>query len=411
MEEPYIQELFAERIGGKKFGKEDKIYKFEKIKRAKREALKNNPGVELIDLGVGEPDEKAFDMVIDALKREAEKPENRGYADNGIEEFKEAAVRYLENVFGVKGIDPETEVVHAIGSKSALAMMPSAFINPGDMVIMTVPGYPVFGTHAQWYGGIVYNVMLTKENSFLPDFNSIPLEVCAKAKVMVLNYPNNPTGVCADENFYHRAIEFAKKHKILLVIDAAYAALTYNRKPFSFLSLPGAKDVGVEIHSLSKSFNMTGWRIAFVAGNMRAVQAFAMVKDNYDSGQFKAIQKAGVVALDNYYLTDTIKSKYERRLKKLVGTLQKLGFEVKMPEGTFYLYVEIPKGMKGGRRFKNAEEFSQFLIKEKLISTVPWDDAGHFVRFSATFEAKDVDAEGRILEEVEKRLGELQFEF
>ncbi len=411
MTETFIQELFAERIGGNKFGKEDKIYKFEKIKRAKREALKNKPGVELIDLGVGEPDEKAFDVVIDTLKREAEKPENRGYADNGIEEFKQAAVRYLENVFGVKGINPETEVVHAIGSKSALAMMPSAFIDPGDTVIMTVPGYPVFGTHAQWYGGTVYNIKLTKENGFLPDFNSIPQDVCAKAKAMVLNYPNNPTGACADENFYFRAIEFAKKHKILLVIDAAYAALTYGRKPFSFLSLPGAKEVGVEIHSLSKSFNMTGWRIAFVAGNELAVKAFAMVKDNYDSGQFKAIQKAAITALDNYQLTDTIRVKYERRLKKLVGTLQKLGFDAKMPEGTFYLYVAIPKGMKGGRRFENAEEFSQFLIKEKLISTVPWDDAGHFVRFSATFEAKGADDEGRILAEVEKRLGELQFEF
>jgi LL-diaminopimelate aminotransferase len=411
MAESFIQELFAERIGGKKFGKEDKIYKFEKIKRAKREALKNNPGVELIDLGVGEPDEKAFSVVIEALKCEAEKPENRGYADNGIDEFKEAAVRYLKNVFGVTGIDPANEVVHAIGSKSALAMMPSAFINPSDVVIMTVPGYPVFGTHAEWYGATVYNVKLIRENNFLPDFDAIPSEIRDKAKAMVLNYPNNPTGACADETFYRRAIEFAKKHQILLVIDAAYAALTYGKKPFSFLSLPGAKEVGVEIHSLSKSFNMTGWRIAFVAGNELAVKAFAMVKDNFDSGQFKAIQKAAVVALDNYQLTDGLSQKYARRLTKLVATLQKLGFNAKMPEGTFYLYVEIPKGMRGGMRFNNAEEFSQFLIREKLISTVPWDDAGYFVRFSATFEAKNQDDEERIMAEVEKRLGELQFEF
>ncbi|MBP7583767.1 MAG: LL-diaminopimelate aminotransferase [Spirochaetes bacterium] len=409
--ESHIQGLIAERIGGSRFGKEDKIYKFEKIKRAKREALKNNPGTELIDLGVGEPDEKAFAPVIEALQREAEDPANRGYSDNGIAEFQEAAARYMKNVFGVSGIDPATEVVHAIGSKSALAMMPSAFVNPGDAVIMTVPGYPVFGTHAEWYGGRVHNLPLKRENGFLPDMESIPADVLKRAKAMVLNYPNNPTGAGADEAFYKRVIEFAAKHKILVIIDAAYAALSFKGQPFSFLSLPGAKDVGVEIHSLSKSFNMTGWRLAFVTGNALAVKAFATVKDNYDSGQFKAIQKAGVAALDNYRLTDTIKAKYERRLRKLVSTLTRLGFNAKMPDGTFYLYVETPKGMKGGVRFASAEEFSQFLIKEKLISTVPWDDVGHFVRFSATFEARDAADEERILAEVEKRLGELAFEF
>ena len=409
--ESFIQGLIAERIGGNRFGREDKIYKFEKIKRAKREALKNNPGMELIDLGVGEPDEKAFDIVIKALQAEALKPENRGYADNGIDEFKEAAARYMKNVFGVEDINPATEVVHAIGSKSALAMMPSAFVNPGDAVIMTVPGYPVFGTHAEWYGGLVHNLPLRRENRFLPDLDSIPADVLKRAKVMVLNYPNNPTGAGADEAFYLRVIDFAKKHGILVVIDAAYAALAFKGKAFSFLSLPGAKEVGVEIHSLSKSFNMTGWRIAFVAGNELAVKAFAAVKDNFDSGQFKAIQKAGAAALDNFQLTDIIKAKYERRLRKLVSTLTRLGFNAGMPDGTFYLYVEVPKGMKGGARFASAEDFSQFLIKEKLISTVPWDDVGHFVRFSATFEARDASDEERILGEVEKRLGELAFEF
>ncbi|HPA70746.1 MAG TPA: LL-diaminopimelate aminotransferase [Spirochaetota bacterium] len=409
--ESHIQGLIADRIGGSRFGKEDTIYKFEKIKRAKREALKNNPGTELIDLGVGEPDEKAFAPVIQALQREAEDPVNRGYSDNGIAEFQEAAARYMKNVFGVGGIDPATEVVHAIGSKSALAMMPSAFVNPGDAVIMTVPGYPVFGTHAEWYGGHVHNLPLKREDAFLPDIESIPADVLKRAKAMVLNYPNNPTGAGADESFYKRVIEFAAKHKILVIIDAAYAALSFKGQPFSFLSLPGAKDVGVEIHSLSKSFNMTGWRLAFVTGNPLAVKAFATVKDNYDSGQFKAIQKAGAAALDNYRLTDTIKAKYERRLRKLVSTLTRLGFNAKMPDGTFYLYVEIPKGMKGGVRFASAEDFSQFLIREKLISTVPWDDVGHFVRFSATFEARDAADEERILAEVEKRLGELAFEF
>ncbi len=409
--ESYIQNLFAERIGGSKFGKEEKIYKFEKIKRAKREAAQKNPGVKLIDLGVGEPDEKAFDIVINTLREEAGIAANRGYSDNGIDEFKATAAKYLEAAFGVKGIDPEKEVNHSIGSKPALAMFPSAFINPGDVTLMTVPGYPVLGTHTAWYNGEVHNIPLKKENNFLPDLSSIPSEIKKKAKMLVINYPNNPTGANATEDFYKEVIEFAKQNSIIIIQDAAYAALTYNSTPLSFLSIPGAKDVGIEIHSLSKAFNMTGWRIAFVAGNELIVKAFANVKDNFDSGQFIAIQKAGMAALKQPELTDKIKIKYERRLKALVSLLSGLGFNTRMPDATFYLYVEIPKGIKNGKRFENAEEFSQFLILEKLISTVPWDDVGNFVRFSVTFEAKDIDEENEILKEIEKRFSDLEFEF
>lgn len=409
--ESFIQQLFAERIGGSKFGKVDKIYKFEKIKMAKREALKNNPGKELIDLGVGEPDEKAFDIVIECLCKEAYKHENRGYADNGIPEFKYAASDYLKKVFGVEGIDPETEVNHSIGSKPALAMLPSAFINPGDVCLMTVPGYPVFGTHTQWYGGQVYNIPLLKQNNFLPDLDSIPADIVKKAKVLVINYPNNPTGAVATEDFYKKVIEFALKHKIVVVQDAAYAALAYNGKPLSFLSIPGAKEVGVEIHSLSKAFNMTGWRMAFVAGNPLIVKAFANIKDNYDSGQFKAIQKAAITALQHPEITQIITDKYKRRLSSLVNSLKRLGFDAQMPGGTFYLYVQAPKKTNSGIVFDNAESFSQYLIRECLISTVPWDDVGSFVRFSATFEANDQNDEQRILKEVENRLGALAFEF
>ncbi len=408
--ESYIQNLFAERIGGSRFGKEEEIYKFEKIKRAKRETLKNNPGVELIDLGVGEPDEKTFDVVIKTLQKEAERPENRGYADNGIEAFKIAASRYLKDVFGVEGIVPEIEINHAIGSKSSLSMLPSAFINPGDITLMTVPGYSVLGTHARWYGGEVYDVPLKRENSFLPDLGSIPTDILRRAKIFVLNYPNNPTGANATESFYRDIVEFALKNNIVIIQDAAYAALTYNSKPLSMLSVPRAKEVGVELHSLSKSFNMTGWRIAFVAGNELVVKAFANIKDNYDSGQFIAIQKAAIAALEHPELTDTIKEKYERRLRSLVAILSKIGFKASMPDGTFYLYVEIPRGLKNGRTFESAEDFSQFLIREKLISTVPWDDVGHFVRFSATFEA-GIAEENRILNEIELRLSDLNFVF
>lgn len=407
----YIQSLFAERIGGKQFGKDDKIYKFEKIKRAKREAVKKNPDMKLIDLGVGEPDQTADKAVIDALKTEVPKPENRGYSDNGIDEFKVEAADYMKRVFGVSGLNPDTEILHAIGSKSALSMMPSAFINPGDVTLMTVPGYPVFGTHAKWYGGEIYPLELKKENRFLPDLDSIPSDILQRSKVIVLNYPNNPTGANADKKFYEKVIEFAIRNNLIVIQDAAYAALTYEENPFSFLSIPGAKEVGVEIHSLSKAFNMTGWRLAFVAGNELIVKAFASVKDNYDSGQFIAIQKAGITALRKPEITEKTKAGYEKRLKALVDILKKCGFDAEMPGGTFYLYVQAPEGLADGTKFESGEDFSQFLIKEKLISSVPWDDAGKFVRFSATFEADSEEDEKQILAEIEKRLTDTQFVF
>jgi LL-diaminopimelate aminotransferase len=410
-QESYIQSLFADRIGGAMFGKEQKIYKFEKIKRAKRAALAAHPGAELIDFGVGEPDEMAFPGVVKTLQTEAEKPENRGYADNGIQEFKDAAVRYMQKVYGVSGLNPETEVLHGIGSKPVLALFPAAFINPGDIMLMTAPGYPIMATHTRWYGGEVVNLLLREENGFLPDLDAISADVKKRAKLLYLNYPNNPTGAGATTAFFEKVVQFAKENNIIVVHDAAYAALTYGSKPLSFLSVPGAKDVGVEIHSLSKAFNMTGWRLAFVAGNDRVIAGYGNVKDNYDSGQFKAIQKAGIYALEHPEITDEITAKYERRLKAMSSVLADLGFSATMPSGTFYLYVKMPKSVKGGRRFANAEEFSEFLITEKLISTVPWDDAGSYIRFSATFESKGRADEQRVLDEFKKRMSGLQFEF
>lgn len=412
MSDSYIQEMFANRIGGNKFGKDTTIYKFEKIKRAKAAARLAHPNIEIIDMGVGEPDEMAPAGIVDSLCVEARKPENRGYSDNGINEFKVSAAKYMEDVYGVSGINPDTEVVHTIGSKPALAMMPAVFINSGDITLMTVPGYPVMGTHTKWYGGEVVNLPLTKENNFLPDLDSISSDILKSAKILYINYPNNPTGASATREFFEKVVGFAKKNNIIVVHDAAYAGLTFDGTlPLSFLSVPGAKDVGVEIHSLSKAYNMTGWRLAFVVGNELIVKAFASVKDNNDSGQFIAIQKAGMYALAHPELTTEISKKYSRRHNLLVAALNELGFSVKKPKGSFYLYVEMPKGLKNGRRFENAEDFSQFLITEKLISTVPWDDVGHFIRFSVTFIAKDEDAEKRVIEEVKDRLKDLEFEF
>src|SRR5215831_20116214 len=220
MSESYIQNLFAERIGGRQYGKFNAIYKFEMIKRAKRAAMAAHPGAEIIDMGVGEPDEMAFPEVVQKLCEEACKPENRGYADNGDAVLKQAAARYLERVCGVSGLDPNTEVLHSIGSKAALSILPAALMNPGDYVLMTTPGYPVFGTHAKYYGGLVHNLPLTEANHFLPDLDSVPVEVLKKAKVLVLNYPNNPTGASASPEFFARVVAFAKQHNIVVIHDA-----------------------------------------------------------------------------------------------------------------------------------------------------------------------------------------------
>lgn len=415
MSDSYIQGLFAERIGGKNYGKSGAIYKFEKIKRAKRAALAAHPGAEILNLGVGEPDEMAFPEVVAKLADEARQPENRGYADNGDSVLKEAAARYMEKVCGVPGINPETEVLHSIGSKAALSILPAAFVNPGDYVLMTTPGYPVFGTHSKYYRGLVHNLPLLEENQFLPDLASIPPNVLAKAKVLVINYPNNPTGASATPEFFASVVAFAGKHRLVVIHDAAYAALVFEGKPLSFLATPGAKEVGIELHSTSKSFNMTGWRCGFVAGNELLVRAYGDIKDNSDSGQFLAIQHAAAYCFDHPEITEKISAKYSRRMTGLVQVLQQSGFKATKPKGSFFLYVKAPKAATAadGKRieFKTAEDVSQWLITEKLISTVPWDDAGNYLRFSVTFAAKDQADEKRVLTEIGARLGSVRFEF
>src|ERR1700761_479643 len=412
MQESYIQDLFAERIGGKRYGKDTAIYKFEKIKRAKRAAKEANPDAELFDLGVGEPDAMADTGIVETLYSAAKKPENRGYADNGDAVLKKSAAKYLKEVCGVT-VDAETQVLHSIGSKAALSILPAALINPGDVVLMTVPGYPVFGTHSKYYGGVVHNLQLREENGFLPDLKSIPADVLAKAKVIVLNYPNNPTGASATPEFFAEVVAFAKANNLVVIHDFAYAALVFEGKPMSFLATPGAMDVGIELHSTSKNFNMTGWRCGFVAGNELLVKAYGDVKDNTDSGQFLAIQHASAYAFDHPEITAAIAKKYSRRMDAIVDVLKKSGFKAKKPKGSFFLYVAAPKSAKSADgktvEFPNGEAFSQWMITENLISTVPWDDAGAYVRFSVTFAAKDEADETRVVAEIARRLGRHTF--
>ena len=403
MSDPYFQTLFADRIGGANYGKGTEIYKFEKIKRAKRQALADHPDRLLLDFGIGENDGMAAENVRRSMAEEISKPENRGYADNGIAAFKEAAARFMQRFFGVT-LDPVTELNHCIGSKPALAMIPACFINPGDVTLMTVPGYPVAGTHTRYYGGDVHRLPLLRENGYLPDLDGIPADVKRRAKLLVLNYPNSPTGVVATRAFYARVVDFAQKHQVVVVQDAAHTVLTFEGEPLSFLAVPGAKDVGIEIHSLSKGFDMIGWRLGWFCGHPRIVQALADVKDNSDSGQFIAIQKAAVTALDDATIPVRTRDKYRRRLEKLVAMLRRCGFTCDMPGGTYFLYCPAPKGTGDGRTFENAEAASQYLIHEHSIVTVPWDDAGPHLRFSVTYEAADERAEDALMAAAEERL-------
>lgn len=410
MSDPYFQQLFAERIGGVNYGKGTEIYKFEKIKRAKRKALADFPNRSLVDFGIGENDSMAPESVRRRMAEEINRPENRGYADNGIAAFKEAVARFMQRQFGVQ-LDPVKEINHCIGSKTALSMIPACFINPGDVTLMTVPGYPVAGTHTRYYGGAVYRLPLLAQNDFLPDLPSIPADVLARTKLLVINYPNSPTGKVAPRSFYESVIDWAKEHKVVVVQDAAHVLLTYDGPPTSFLSVPGAKEVGVEIHSLSKGFDMIGWRIGWVCGHERLVQAFADVKDNCDSGQFMAIQKAAAAALDDVAIPGQTRAKYKRRLEKLVAMLGRCGFQVRMPGGTYFLYTPAPKSAAGGFAFDNAEAASQYLITQHSIVTVPWDDAGAFLRFSVTYEAANEQAEDDLMAEAESRLKQAELKF
>jgi LL-diaminopimelate aminotransferase len=408
--DPWFQSLFADRIGGASYGKGTEIYKFEKIKRAKRAALAAHPGRRLLDFGIGENDEMADPLVREALRREADKPENRGYADNGIAAFKEAAVGFMKGQFDVT-LDPVSEVVHCIGSKPAYAMLPACFINPGDVTLMTVPGYPVAGTHTRYFGGEVHKLPLRAENGFLPDLAAIPAEVKRRAKLLVLNYPNSPTGAVATRDFYRQVIDFALTNRVVVVQDAAHVLLTYQGEPLSFLQVEGAREVGVEVHSLSKGFNMIGWRMGYVCGHPKIVQAYADVKDNSDSGQFMAVQQAAAEALRHPEISDRVREKYRRRLRKLADALNRAGdFRAAMPGGTYFLYARAPKAA-GDRTFASAEEASQYLITEQSVCCVPWDDAGAYLRFSATYLAKDEAEEDALMAETADRLGRLNLRF
>ena len=319
-------------------------YLFKEVDRKKAEIM--SQGVDIIDLGVGDPDLPTPPHIIEAAKKAAEDPANHRYPSySGMNDFKYAVSEWYKDRFDV-GLEPEKEVVSLIGSKEGIAHLPLAFINPGDLALVPTPAYPVYSTATLFAGGESFFMPLLSENNFLPDLGAIPAAVAEKARLLFLNYPNNPTAAVADLDFFNRVVEFARKNSILVCHDAAYTEMAFDgyRAP-SFLKADGGKDVGIEFHSLSKTYNMTGWRIGFAVGNSEAIDGLGIVKSNIDSGVFQAVQLAGIKALrhDQSCVEDMTRV-YSRRRDLMVKGLREAGFEVETPKATFYLWIKVPEG-------------------------------------------------------------------
>jgi len=319
-------------------------YLFKEIDRKKAEVRAR--GVDIIDLGIGDPDLPTPPRVIEALKKAAEDPGNHRYPSySGMSDFKEAVAKWYQERFGV-GLDPDTEVVSLIGSKEGIAHFPLAFVNPGDVALVPAPAYPVYHIATMFAGGESYFMPLLSENRFLPDLNAIPDKITSRARIMFINYPNNPTSAVADLEFFRKVVEFARDNNILVCHDAAYTEMAFDGyRPPSFLAADGAKEVGIEFHSLSKTYNMTGWRIGFAVGNREAIDGLGAIKSNIDSGVFQAVQMAGIEAIrgDQACVRDMVQV-YSRRRDLMVKGLQDVGFEVESPRATFYLWIKVPEG-------------------------------------------------------------------
>ncbi len=338
-------------------------YLFKEIDRQKSEARKK--GVDIIDLGVGDPDMPTPPHIIEALCKAARDPANHRYPSySGMVAFNEAVAAWYQKRFQVT-LSPETEVVTLIGSKEGIANIPLALINPGDVGLATSPGYPVYNTGIQFAGGQTWFMDLYKSNQFLPDLSAIPDAVAAKAKLMFINYPNNPTSAVATSEFFKDVVRFAEKHHIIVCHDAAYSEMAFDGyRPPSFLETDGAKDVGVEFHSLSKTYNMTGWRIGFAVGRAEVIQALGQVKSNIDSGVFQAVQYAGIAALEgDQDCVAAMNLEYTRRRDILLAGLREAGLSVETPRATFYAWIEVPKG------YTSASFASHLLTQAGIVAT------------------------------------------
>ncbi|MFH1848257.1 MAG: LL-diaminopimelate aminotransferase [Candidatus Omnitrophota bacterium] len=332
----------------------------------KRKKAKIQDGKDVIDLGIGDPDQPTPDFIIGSLYHAARNPKNHGYPSNtGLSSFREAIAKWYKERFGVV-LNPDNEILPLIGSKEGIAHIPLAFINPGDAALVPDPCYPPYKSGTIFAGGTPHLMPLRADNGFLPDFKGIDPQTANKAVLMFLNYPNNPTSAVAGEGFYNSVVEFAAKNNIIVCHDAAYSEIYYsNQKPRSFLQAKGAKEVGVEFHSLSKTYNMTGWRVGFVCGNSQIIAALGKVKANIDSGVFNVLQLAGVTALtspDKIY--DKIRNMYEERRDTLVDGLKAIGWNINKPEATFYVWAAVPNKSTSG-------EFVALLLDKADIVATP----------------------------------------
>ena len=354
-------------------------YLFTEIDRRKRAAL--DRGVDLIDLGIGDPDIPTPTPVVEKLIEASSKPVNHRYpSSSGMMEFRQAVADWYRRRFNV-ALDPSKEVVSLIGSKEGIGNMAVAFVDPGDVVLVASPCYPVYHIGTAFNGGRNYFLPLRRENHFLPDLDSIPAEIAREAKLLWINYPNNPTAAVAEAEFFQRVIAFANRHNVIVCHDAAYTEMGYDGyRPMSFLEVDGAKEVGIEFHSLSKTFNMTGWRIGMAVGNAEVVAGLAQAKSNLDSGIFQAVQEAGIEALKlSEQIVEPSRRIYQERRDILVEGLRAVGLECEKPKATFYVWVAAPRGLASA-------EFTAKLLDEAGVVTTPGNGFGNagegYVRFT-----------------------------
>ncbi|MCY3955638.1 MAG: LL-diaminopimelate aminotransferase [Nitrospira sp.] len=344
-------------------------YLFAAIDEMKQQAVAR--GVDIINLGIGDPDLPTPDPILERMQKAVTDPQHHQYpSSSGMLSFRTAVAGWYQRRFNVT-LDPKSEVVTLIGSKEGIGHVPMAFIDPGDVVLVPSPGYPVYPVSASFAGGMAHEMPLLKQNGFLPDLDAIPPDVARKAKLMFLNSPNNPTSVIADTAFFTRVIAFAKEHHVIVCHDAAYSEIFYDgRRPSSFLEAEGAMDVGIEFHSLSKTFNMTGWRIGFAVGRAEVIAGLSQIKSNLDSGQFQAVQEAGITALESDdRLTAGLRAIYQERRDVLVAGLRNLGLQFETPAATFYVWIEVPQGY-------TSASFTAHLLEKAGIVTTPGNGFG-----------------------------------
>lgn len=363
-------------------------YLFAEIDRKKEEAIKK--GVDIINLGIGDPDQPTPNNIIEKLRESVKDPKTHDYPPYaGTAEFRQAVTLWYKNRFGVD-LDSDKEVMALIGSKEGIAHIFLAFIDPGDFSLIPDPGYPVYKTGTLFANGFPYIMPLLEENNFLPDLEEIDEDIAQRAKLMFINYPNNPTAAVANKDFFEKVVKFAKKYDILVCHDFAYSEMTFdNYKASSFLEVEGAKDVGIEFHSLSKTYNMTGWRLGFVVGNKEAISALSIIKTNIDSGVFKAIQEAGIEALtgpqDNIEKMNKI---YTSRRNVVINGLNKLGWNLKPTKATFYIWIRTLNKM-------SSMEFSNLLLEKTGIIVTPGIGYGEYgegyVRIALTVDEKRLE--------------------